>query len=115
VLRPSTSINAKADSEKWLILGFTIGVQIPGVVEYFSITRPALDHRHGSKGLGKLYNRDCSSGVTETEAQTEILSKVPCRKLGYLPLRQCTSSQHGTNALVWLIVAYFPLQNRKLK
>jgi hypothetical protein len=43
-------MNAKAVSEKWLILGFTIGVQIPEVVEYFSITRPALDHRHGTKG-----------------------------------------------------------------
>jgi len=81
----------------------------------FSITRPALDHRHSSKGLGKLYSPDCSSGVTETEAQTEILSKVPCRKLGYLPSRQCTSSQHGTNSRVWLIVAYFPLHNQKLK
>jgi len=37
-------MNAKADSEKWLILGFTIGVQIPAAVEYFFITRPALDH-----------------------------------------------------------------------
>jgi len=33
-------------------LGFKIGVQIPGVVEYLSITKPALDHRHGPKGLG---------------------------------------------------------------
>jgi len=30
-------MNAKADSEKWLILGFTIGFQMPAVVEYFSI------------------------------------------------------------------------------
>jgi hypothetical protein len=47
-------MNPKAVSEKWLILGFTIGVQLPALVEYvyFSITRPALDYRQGPKGLG---------------------------------------------------------------
>jgi hypothetical protein len=62
-------MKGKADSVKWLILDFTIGVQLPAVAEYFAMSRQALGHKH---------SRDCSSGATEIEtvSRTVVQSSV---------------------------------------